>query len=195
MEWSSALARLLGSLGVSGPAATGAGEAAPQAPETYEELRDVVTRFLRSLAGSVGARAAELGLVAPDLAVLLGRVLSDPRVEKKTKGELIAAAVYIVSPVDIVPEALFGPLGLADDVAVAARARDLLLNDVDPCIVRELWPGDGAVLERLQGLAKDLFGVFRHGFARGMGLLVRRSAEGIARRVGLSLRPRELPGA
>lgn len=43
----------------------------------------------------------------------------------------LAALVYVVSPVDVVPELLLGPLGLADDVAVAALAITGLVRSVD----------------------------------------------------------------
>jgi uncharacterized membrane protein YkvA (DUF1232 family) len=31
-----------------------------------------------------------------------------------------AAAVYLISPIDVVPEAIFGPIGLVDDAGVTA---------------------------------------------------------------------------
>ena len=31
-----------------------------------------------------------------------------------------AAAIYLISPIDLVPEAIFGPLGLVDDAGVLA---------------------------------------------------------------------------
>ena len=34
----------------------------------------------------------------------------------------VAALVYVVSPVDVIPELILGPFGLADDLAVAALA-------------------------------------------------------------------------
>ena len=43
----------------------------------------------------------------------------------------LAALLYVVSPVDVVPELLLGPFGLADDVAVAALAVTGLVRSVD----------------------------------------------------------------
>lgn len=42
----------------------------------------------------------------------------DFEVDKQTKYISIGALVYLVSPVDLLPERFMGPLGLADDVAV-----------------------------------------------------------------------------
>lgn len=45
---------------------------------------------------------------------------------------LLAAALgYLVSPVDLVPEALLGPLGLLDDVGVAAWLAGAVLVETD----------------------------------------------------------------
>ena len=57
-----------------------------------------------------------------------------------------AVVAYLISPVDLLPEALLGPLGLADDVALAFMALDLMLNRVDQEIVRQLWRGEADLL-------------------------------------------------
>lgn len=41
---------------------------------------------------------------------------------------ILAAIVYLISPIDIIPEALLGPLGLADDAAVLAYLIKLLYD-------------------------------------------------------------------
>ena len=43
----------------------------------------------------------------------------------------VAALVYVVSPVDVIPELILGPFGLADDLAVAALAVTGLVRSVD----------------------------------------------------------------
>jgi uncharacterized membrane protein YkvA (DUF1232 family) len=39
---------------------------------------------------------------------------------------LLAALIYIISPIDLIPEAIFGPLGLIDDLAVGLAAWQLI---------------------------------------------------------------------
>lgn len=41
---------------------------------------------------------------------------------------ILAAIAYLISPIDIIPEALLGPLGLADDAAVLAYLIKLLYD-------------------------------------------------------------------
>ncbi len=165
-------------------------------PETYEGLRSALRRVGGKLAGAYGERATELALVAPDVAVLLGRVVADGRVPKRVRGELLASIVYVVLPFDLVPEALFGLLGAVDDIAVITRALHVLFNEVDPLVVRELWPGKGETLDRIQALARDLHGLFKQGLARGLGKLVRRGAETLVRelRAGMEEARKALPG-
>jgi uncharacterized membrane protein YkvA (DUF1232 family) len=62
------------------------------------------------------------------------------------------AAVYLVSPVDLIPDFIPG-LGFLDDVIVVALVLDGLLNHVGRDIVREYWPGDLASLERAAAVA------------------------------------------
>ena len=81
------------------------------------------------------------------MAVLVGRLLADPRVPTTTKVALGAVAVYLASPVDLIPD--FIPfLGLLDDAIVVAVLLDGLLNHVDQELVFKHWPGDRETLDR-----------------------------------------------
>ena len=52
-------------------------------------------------------------------------------------GVLAAAVVYIVSPLDLVPEGLFSVFGLADDAVVATLLAAALVNDTEAFIAWE----------------------------------------------------------
>jgi uncharacterized membrane protein YkvA (DUF1232 family) len=55
---------------------------------------------------------------------------------------MIAAAVaYILSPVDVVPEALFSLLGLADDAVLASWVAASLVNETEAFLAWERSPG------------------------------------------------------
>lgn len=97
-----------------------------------------------------GSGLLDLALLAPDFAVLLARLARDPRVPFRAK--LIAAAGlgYALSPIDFLPEILLGPLGLLDDVVIAAAALSRVLNHVHPDLVRSHWSGQGDALEAVQ---------------------------------------------
>lgn len=165
-------------------------------PDTYDELRETLGRVAATCAGRRGDRLAAYALAAPDLFVLFGRVLADGRIARAQRGELIASALYVLSPVDVIPEALFGPLGLVDDAAVIARFFDTLLNGVPIEIVREHWPGDVHVLERLQDLAAEGRRVFGGGLRGGIRQLAARAIGDLRRRVAAAVQtPRRLLGA
>lgn len=148
----------------------------------YESL----TAAIRSLAGRLGAgrrgeRLAAYALAAPDLVVFASRVLLDERVPRALRGEIVASLIYIASPFDLIPESLFGPFGLVDDAVVASRLFDALLNRVDPAVARELWPGDRAVFDTLQGVAAGARRIFKHGLRDGARLLAREGLRAAAR--------------
>lgn len=50
---------------------------------------------------------------------------------------LVAAALYVVSPVDLVPEALFGVFGLADDAMLVTWLASSLLGDTEAFLAWE----------------------------------------------------------
>lgn len=45
---------------------------------------------------------------------------------------ILLAILYIISPIDIIPEFLFGPVGLIDDAAVLAYLMKLLYDRFRP---------------------------------------------------------------
>jgi uncharacterized membrane protein YkvA (DUF1232 family) len=44
---------------------------------------------------------------------------------------MLVAAIYIVSPIDFIPELVFGVFGLIDDAAVAAWLAGALLSETE----------------------------------------------------------------
>ena len=56
---------------------------------------------------------------------------------------------YVVSPIDVMPGLLFGPVGLVDDLLVVAACVSGMLNRVHPDVVRSHWSGQGDVLDAL----------------------------------------------
>jgi uncharacterized membrane protein YkvA (DUF1232 family) len=74
---------------------------------------------------------------------------------KAAKVALAAAVLYLVSPVDLVPD--FVPLlGYLDDVFVAAILVDGMLNFVNRGVVLRYWPGSPESLERVARAARVL---------------------------------------
>jgi uncharacterized membrane protein YkvA (DUF1232 family) len=83
---------------------------------------------------------------------LIVRLAGDPRVSGRTKSVLAGVALYLASPVDLVPD--FIPLlGHLDDVLLVAIVLDGLLNYVDRAVLLEHWPGDPRSLDRVCRIA------------------------------------------
>jgi uncharacterized membrane protein YkvA (DUF1232 family) len=91
----------------------------------------------------------------PDVVRLITRLVGDPVLPRAAKIALGAAAVYLLSPVDLIPD--FIPLvGWVDDVLLAAVLLDGILNWVDRGLVLKYWPGSASSLDTLARTARLL---------------------------------------
>src|SRR4051812_2079077 len=94
-----------------------------------------------------------VALLLPNLAILIGKLAMDKRIPWETKTALGAAAVYIASPFDGIPD--FIPvLGQLEDAFIALLIIDGIINNLDQEIVREHWNGETKTLEWLGAAAK-----------------------------------------
>ena len=86
----------------------------------------------------------------PACVTLLRRLSRDPRVPAPAKLALAVAALWVLSPIDLIPEFLpvIGPL---DDVVVVALALRYAGRRVPRDVLLEAWPGDPRLLLRLFG--------------------------------------------
>jgi len=91
----------------------------------------------------------------PNLVRLLGRLIKDPRVPKTEKALFLAAIVYVISPIDFIPD-VFPFIGQVDDVYLVSLTLLRLMNRTDAAVLRENWPGGGdivALIDSIAGLA------------------------------------------
>jgi uncharacterized membrane protein YkvA (DUF1232 family) len=96
--------------------------------------------------------AAQLARAIPDLVALTRGLLGDPRVPLGSKVLLGGALVWLLSPIDLVPE--FIPvLGPLDDVIVVGLVLRHLVRRAGPEVVQEHWRGDPRVLRTALRLA------------------------------------------
>jgi uncharacterized membrane protein YkvA (DUF1232 family) len=86
----------------------------------------------------------------PACVTLARRLRADPRVPWQAKTAVIVAGMWVLSPVDLLPEFLpvIGPL---DDVVVVALALRFAARRVPREVLLEAWPGEPRLLERLLG--------------------------------------------
>jgi hypothetical protein len=66
--------------------------------------------------------AGDLLLLLPDLTVLLLRLMRDRRVPPGPKWVAALGVGYVLSPIDLMPSLLLGPIGLVDDLLVVSAA-------------------------------------------------------------------------
>jgi uncharacterized membrane protein YkvA (DUF1232 family) len=144
-----------------------------QHDDFYQALRARISDWLKSK--GKGFKHAQILLLAPDLFHLLTRLVLDRRIPTAEKATLGAALAYFLSPLDLLPEALLGPVGYVDDVALAAFVLSRLINAGHGSVAKELWAGDEDLLESIRrilevademlgsGLWERLKGYFRVG--------------------------------
>jgi uncharacterized membrane protein YkvA (DUF1232 family) len=113
---------------------------------------DPVVRHLQNRSGPRRV-LRELTLFLPNFVRLLKRLIADPRVPRRSKLVLGATLVYLLSPVDVIPDFVPG-FGQVDDVVVVLLALHSLLNRVDEGVVLEHWDGNEDVIRAIRrGLA------------------------------------------
>lgn len=87
----------------------------------------------------------------PDIARLISRLVRDPRLPRAVKIALAAAVVYLLSPIDLIPD--FIPIaGYLDDLLLGAVLVDGILSHVDRSLVLEHWP---RTEQALDGIARS----------------------------------------
>ena len=120
-------------------------------------------RWLAILVGAVLAMWVVLALLAtrlppglgrdlarfiPDCVTTVRRLRRDPAVPRSVRIALLVGVVWVLSPIDLIPEFLpvIGPL---DDVVVIALVLRFTAKRVPRSVIEAAWPGDPAMLQRL----------------------------------------------
>lgn len=119
----------------------------------YQKLRARIRKWSKGKDGSTG-KWSEYFLFAPDLFHLLCRLSIDSEVSIKARLKLAGAIAYFVSPFDLMPEALVGVIGFADDIALAAYVLNSLVNGCHPHILKRNWAGNQDILALIKGIMK-----------------------------------------
>lgn len=115
----------------------------------YQKFRKNIHEWIKSDDGKVH-KFADILMLGPDLFHLLCKLSMDENTPVSHKIKLGAAIAYFISPVDVIPEAIVGPVGYVDDIAVAAFVLNNLINDTNAELVRTYWAGDEDVLKVIQ---------------------------------------------
>jgi uncharacterized membrane protein YkvA (DUF1232 family) len=101
-----------------------------------------------------GATMADAVKVLPDTIRLVRRLATDQELPRSVRGTLWLLGLYLVSPIDLIPD--FIPiLGYADDAIVAAFALRRVVRIAGPDAIDRHWTGTPAglaIVRRLAGL-------------------------------------------
>ncbi|MGZ5445700.1 MAG: YkvA family protein [Thermoanaerobaculia bacterium] len=117
----------------------------------YDRMRESIRRYLDKK-GSVAGTTGEYLLLAPDVFVLLWRLVNDGRVSSKNKVMLGSGLAYFLFPLDIMPEAFLGPVGYLDDLVFGVYLLNKMLTDTDVAILRQHWSGRDDVLATIRNV-------------------------------------------
>lgn len=92
----------------------------------------------------------DLASILPACLTTLRRLRRDPRVPLRAKMAVGFAALWVLSPIDLIPEFLpvIGPL---DDVVVVALLLRYAARRVPRHVITDAWPGEARLLDRLLG--------------------------------------------
>lgn len=138
--------------------------AAPFSPEQrrrYDEWRERLLQWSRSKLPPSLQAALPWVLLVPDLTVLLGRMLLDERLSPALRALLGAVLVYVLSPVDFVPDPI--PVaGAIDDLSLILLTLSQLQQQGRAELVQEHWSGDGEPLRIVREGLQFLRRRFRH---------------------------------
>jgi len=92
----------------------------------YQSLRKRIRTWLD--AQGKNYKYADYLLFAPDLFHLLACLILDKRIPAEEKVKLAGPVAYFIAPIDLIPEAVVGPAGYIDDIALAAYVLNCLIN-------------------------------------------------------------------
>jgi uncharacterized membrane protein YkvA (DUF1232 family) len=107
---------------------------------------------LALVAGGRRSDAVAWARFLPDFAVLVRRLLADPRVSRPRKALLGGLVAYLALPFDLVPD--FVPVaGQLDDAILLALVLRAVLRAGGPQLLEEHWPGPDRSLVVVRRLA------------------------------------------
>ena len=100
------------------------------------------------------ATLSEAVRLAPDVVRLVRRLAGDPTVPSGIRWRLVGLLVYLISPIDLIPD--FIPVvGYADDAVVLALVLRSVVRAAGPDALDRHWPGTAQgllVVHRLAGV-------------------------------------------
>ena len=98
------------------------------------------------------SRMKNLLMFVPNMILLCGRLLTDPRVPRTEKVLVAGAIIYAVIPFDLIPD-MIPFVGQLDDAYLIALTLLRLADRTDPKVLREHWNGGGDIVQLVESMA------------------------------------------
>ena len=111
------------------------------------KLKNKILNWLKEHGGGLTEEITDLIMVLPELLLLLIKLMKDERVPAELKLKIALAVAYVVSPVDLIPEALGSILGFVDDTLAMAVLIAGLVEEIPNEVIRDNWDGRSDILE------------------------------------------------
>lgn len=131
----------------------------------YDRVRETIRAYMTRKGDRLG-RAKEFLFLVPDVFILLWRLANDKRVAGKNRVLLGSGIAYYILPLDIMPEALLGPIGFLDDLVFSVYILNKILTDTEEEIIREHWSGSEDVLSMIRRVLESADGLVTSGFLK-----------------------------
>jgi uncharacterized membrane protein YkvA (DUF1232 family) len=111
----------------------------------------------------------------PNFFKLVFRLLRDPRIPALNKALFGAVAVYMLTPLDLLPDFL-GVLGWVDDLYLLGLALGRLLASAGPNALLKHWDGNPAALGYLVEGVEEMGGMLPQNVRRALRSIARKPA-------------------
>lgn len=122
-------------------------EAGQEPEKVVPKLRDRILNWAKEHGGELARDITEMVLVVPDLVLLLIKLMKDERIPVDLKVKIALAVAYVVSPIDLIPEALGNVLGYVDDTLAMTVLITGLVEEIPNEIIYDNWNGRPDILE------------------------------------------------
>ena len=159
--------------------------------EIVKHKNRTITKVKREAKG----RMRSFLMFLPNMVTLLARLLKDGRVPTAEKALFLAAIVYVISPIDFIPD-MFPFIGQVDDIYVVSLTLLRLINRTDASVVRRHWPGGGDIVALADSIASVAPMLLPRRVSRVLSSRVELgSAAGVLKGIGKSNEPivKEIP--
>ncbi len=92
------------------------------------------------------SRMSNFLMFIPNMLKLLGKLIADARVPIAEKALFAAAIVYVIVPLDFIPD-VFPFIGQVDDIYLVSLTLLRLLMKTDENVLRQHWDGGGDIVK------------------------------------------------